>query len=267
MNKQNGKGSYFRVFNINKKKMEVISKEHYNLNSDLYYLPNDKALIELAETNTKNIIKAINENGLDKYYNIGQEPIEYIRDDYMKKGSWLGSNLYHNPYGLWFGCGSDWQHYISGPSQWAYSTHLYEIEISDSVKKISSIEELKKFIEENKNDNETLKVTNVLNWEKIKEKYDGVVVCPYLGSEIWGNKANEFALEGSPESIQEYVEKIAGNSWKTNIMFLAEWYRHWETGSGVVWRASGIKNFILIERINTFDNLTVDDIEKLELSN
>jgi hypothetical protein len=88
-----------------------------------------------------------------------------------------------------------------------------------------------------------------------------MVICPYLGNEIWGDKANTMALEGEPDTIQQYVEKIAGDSWKSNIFFTAEWYRHWETGSGVVWRASGIKDFKLVERLDTFNNIDIEEFE------
>lgn len=249
------KGGNYWVYNLIIKKIEIRTKEEYNYNPEIYILLDEKTLEDLAKLNTENIIKAIKLNGEDKYYNVGLEPIKFIKDDYLNKESWLGSNIYHNPYGLWFGCGADWQRYISTPSQWAFSIHLYEIELNPSVKKISSVEELKKFISYYKNEDSSLKVTNVLNWDKIKEKYDGLVICPYLGNEIWGNKANTMALVGDPEIIQNYVEKIAGENWKSNIIFTAEWYRHWETGSGVVWRASGIKDFRLIERLTTFDNL------------
>jgi len=36
------------------------------------------------------------------------------------------------------------------------------------------------------------------------------------------------SLTGNSKVIDEYVQKIAGNSWKDNIVFLAEWYRHWK---------------------------------------
>lgn len=248
------------VYDIINKKILYIKAEDYNPRQ--HYEIGENAQKRLAEINNQNIISAIKSNGVDKFYNVGLEPIKFIADDYMNKGSWLGSNLYQNPYGLWFGCGADWQNFIEtvGPSPWAFSTHLYEIELSDTVKRISSVDELKEFIDEYKNPDSELTITNVMNWDKIKEDYDGLVICPYLGNEIWGNLAHSMSLDGVPESIDQYVKKLAGDSWKTNIFFLAEWYRHWETGSGVVWRASGIKDFKLVERMTTFDNITIQDL-------
>jgi len=114
-----------------------------------------------------------------------------------------------------------------------------------------------RFINEFKN-NENLTITNVLDWNKIKEKYDGMVICPYLGNELWGPHANSMGFDGDAQAINEYVQKIAGDGWKDNILFLAEWYRHWETGSGVIWRDSGVKDFKLVERLTTFDNLNLE---------
>ena len=254
-NHSGGSNSYLIVYNLEKKIIQYITSEEYDKNIKNYIVLTENEKELLSKINNQNIIKAIEKNGIHKFYNVGMDPIEYIRDDYMNKESWLGSNLYHNPYGLWFGCGSDWQHYINFPSQWSFSTHLYELVLSDKVKKINSIDELKKFIDKYKNVPDTITITNVLDWDKIKEEYDGIVVCPYLGNEIWGENANKMSISGNPEAINEYVKKLSGDSWIDNIFFSAEWYRHWETGSGVVWRSSGIKDFILIERMTTFDNL------------
>lgn len=255
---QKGNGEKLCVFNINRKLVEFVSDDYYIQNKNNYIILDQKTKEILSYSNRQNIIQAIQTNGESKYYNVGIEPIQYIRNDYLNNESWLGSNLYHNPYGLWFGCGADWQHYINFPSSWSFSTHLYEIELSDSVKKISSVKELENFIDEFKNADSILSVTNVLNWDKIKEKYDGMVICPYLGDELWGPNANKMGFDGVPQAINEYVQKIGGDGWKDNILFLAEWYRHWETGSGVIWRDSGVKDFKLVERLTTFDNLNLE---------
>jgi len=252
-NKKGGNLSWYWALNKTKHVIERISLEEFDKNPDNYLTLGEYQAKILAKINTQYIIKAIEENGVDKYYNVGLEPIEHIKDDYMNKESWLGSNLYHNPKGLWFGCGADWQNYIDSPSQWAFSTHLYEIYLAPSVKKINSVKELKEFISKYKNDESNLTITNILNWDKIKEDYDGMVICPYLGNEIWGEDANQMSLKGAPEAIQSYVEKIDGASWKSNIIFTAEWYRHWETGSGVVWKASGIKDYKLVKKLGSFN--------------
>ncbi len=248
------------VYNVELNKIEYINEVKFDLNPHLYIILGNETKKKLAKENTENIIEKIKANGEDKFYNVGINPIEYIRDDYLNKESWLGANIYHNPYGLWFGCGADWQKYINIPSQWAFSTHLYEIEINSSVLKISSVEELEEFIEKYKNSLNNLSFTNVINWDNVKEDYDGLVICPYLGDKIWGENANQMSIRGNTEAINSYIKKIAGDSWEDNIVFNAEWYRHWETGSGVVWRASGIKDFKLVDRLTTFDNLDLDNL-------
>ena len=251
------------VYNIKLKKIEFIDSKIFDENPNLYIIIGQESEKKLAKENNKNIINVIKTNGEDKLYNVGINPIEFIRDDYLNKKSWLSSNLYHNPHGFWFGCGADWQNFINNsPSQWSFSTHVYEIEINNSVKKISSVKELKDFIDKYKNSPSDIKFTNVINWEKVKEDYDGLLVCPYLGDKIWGENSNDMFLRGDVEVINNYIEKIAGDSWKDNIVFNAEWYRHWETGSGVVWRASGIKDFKLVERLTTFDNLDLDKLHE-----
>lgn len=91
--------------------------------------------------------------------------------------------------------------------------------------------------------------------EKNKKKYDGLIICPYLGNKIWGKGANQIGIYGNKDKINEYYKKILGDKKiKTNIYFLAEWYRHWEEGSGVIWRKTGIDNINLLTKLNTFDN-------------
>jgi hypothetical protein len=62
-------------------------------------------------------------------------------------------------------------------------------------------------------------------------------------------------MNGSLDSINNYIVKIIGNKWKTKLYFLAEWYRHWECGSGVIWRKSGIKKISLVEKLKTFNKI------------
>ena len=82
---------------------------------------------------------------------------------------------------------------------------------------------------------------------KIKNDYNGLIICPYLGDEIWGKNANKKFCNNSVYEITKYLNNIVGNDWKDYIKYLAEWYRHWETGSGVIWSKSGIKDIILIK--------------------
>jgi hypothetical protein len=54
----------------------------------------------------------------------------------------------------------------------------------------------------------------------------------------------------------KYIQDLMGNTWKKDIRITAEWYRHWDEGTGVVWRPStGIKTIKLIKKLDTFDHL------------
>jgi len=54
----------------------------------------------------------------------------------------------------------------------------------------------------------------------------------------------------------KYIQDLMGKKWKDDIRITAEWYRHWDEGTGVVWRPStGIKTIKLIKKLNTFDHL------------
>jgi hypothetical protein len=166
----------------------------------------------------------------------------------------LGHQLYYNPHGLWISCGLSWQSFVGNtPSQWSLGTFIYEITLSDSVLKISNIKELKGFIKKYKYPNNKLKINNIINWTLVKKDYDGLLICPYLGNKIWGKHANMMGLYGNFEAINNYIEGIVGKRWKTKLYFLAEWYRHWETSTGVIWKTTGIKKLILIKKLGTFD--------------
>lgn len=59
-----------------------------------------------------------------------------------------------------------------------------------------------------------------------------------------------------PSKWDEYIKHILGNKWKEDIYFTAEWYRHCEEGSCVIWKPStGLKSIKLIKKLDTFDQL------------
>jgi hypothetical protein len=198
-------------------------------------------------------------------YHMSRDPIEKIIDTLHVKDSWMGNSIYQNPYGLWFSCGDEWMKYSKKYelSSWNMYTYLYEIKISQNVLKINNLKEFKNFINKYKNIGDELTFDNVINWVSVKNDYDGLLICPYLGNEIWGDRANEISLRGDKHLINNYIVKAVGNKWKKNIYFLAEWYRHWETATGVVWNSKGIVELNLIKRMTTFEEL--DKNEKTSL--
>ena len=247
---------YNKYMNI----IEIITKKIYQKNIDEFILIDDyKLLSELTIENNKNILSTIEKNGVHKIYHVSIYPLEEFVNTHENENSWVGvgnNTIYKNPIGLWVSCGNSWQKYIGDtPNQWSIATYIYEVSLSNSVLYIHNIKEFEKFINTYKNNDKFLDIKNVINWKKVKEDYDGLIICPYLGDEIWGKDANNFQFNGDPVVITNYITNIVGVSWKKKLYFLAEWYRHWETSSGVIWKKSGIKNIILIKKLKTFDDI------------
>jgi len=160
--------------------------------------------------------------------------------------SWLESNIYYNPKGMWISCGSSWYKWLislqSYHTDWTKFNYIYKIYIDKSnvlyIKKLDKLIEFHNKYSIYKNDNYHI------DWKKVKKDYDGLIICPYLGYKIWGkDPTNTFINKGQ----EDYILKIIGKNIKKYPPFFLEWYRHWETGSGVIWRKSGIKKIELIK--------------------
>lgn len=215
-----------------------------------------KQVSELCKLNYSNIIKTIKSlpNYEKRYFHVSINEFEQPIHDINHDRSWLGNDMYMNPRGIWLSCGISWQNYMGdGVNNWSMSSYLYEIEVNKSVLKISKLSEFKKFIDKYKKG--TSNVSDFMNWKKIKKDYDGLIICPYLGNKIWGKNATYMSIHGTSK-WNEYMKHILGNKWKEDIYFTAEWYRHWEEGSGVIWKPStGLKCIKLIKKLDTFDHL------------
>ena len=235
----------------------IITEIPYTLfNNKIHLIINDNELNILASENAIKIDNFIkNRKGYKKkFYHVSTTTINNLYNKDSDHTSWVGEGLYNNPQGIWISCGLSWQKYIgTGVSQWSLANYIYEIVPSKKVLYIHSIEELKKFIDDYKK--KTIKITNIINWKKVKKRYDGLIICPYLGDKIWGKKSNRIRFYGNKKQLKKHFDKILEKDWKTDIFYLAEWYRHWETGSGVIWRMSGIANIKLLTKLNTFDHI------------
>jgi len=236
------------------KKSEDIDKKTYK-----YIEP--KVANDLIYKNYNQLYNSITKPDMEnKLIHISGYPITSISDTKEHKFSWLGG-IYHNPIGLWVSCGSAWIRFVDEDtrviSPWMSSTYIYSVELADTVKKISNLKEFEKFIKKYKKSNSEIKINDIMDWDRIKQDYDGLLICPYLGNQIWGKFSNQMSLRGNPEALENYFKKIlkSDKKWKKNITVLAEWYRHWETDSGVVWGKSGIKNLVLVKKLDTYDIL------------
>jgi len=251
----NIKYSKLYVFNRLYQIIEIISYNKFD--NKIHISIDDDKLVKLSKINYKKIINTIKLQPKYKlkYFHTSNREISYpITDKNKDMSSWLGDGIYKSPKGLWFSCGESWQKFIRNvPNPWSLATYIYELEPSQTVLKISSKEELENFIKKYQKDN--IKITDIINWKKVKKDYDGLIICPYLGNIIWGKKANNFGIWGHNDKINEYIKKVAGNKWKKDIYFTAEWYRHFEEGTGIIWKPStGLKNITLLKKLNTYES-------------
>jgi hypothetical protein len=246
---------YSKIYVLNKLSNIVEYIDLANFDMRIHENIEDKKLKKIAEKNYLKIKKIIGseQNYKKKFYHVGTKEFAYpIIDKHLDMSSWLGKNIYKNPQGIWISCGLAWQKYIgadsSYPSPWTLGTYIYEIEPTDDVLLISNLKELKNFINLYMRPNP--KISDIIDWKKVKKNYSGLIICPYLGDKIWGPNANKFGFWGN-QYVDEYLDKIIGDKWRDKLFFTAEWYRHWEEATGVIWKPStGVKSIRLIEKIN-----------------
>lgn len=243
--------NYSEIYVFNKL-TNIIEPIYYSkYDEKIHTYVDDDMLKKISKNNFKKICKIIKSepNYKKKFFHVSIRPFEYpILDKNKDNSSWLGGNLYKNPKGIWISCGLAWQNYIGDdPNNWSLSSYIYTIEPTNTVLHINSIEQLEKFINDYKKPN--IKLTDVIDWKKVKKNYDGMIICPYLGNKIWGTKANKFGIWGDKLKINEYFDKITKNNTKSNLYFIAEWVRHWEEATGVIWKPStGLKSIKLIKK-------------------
>ena len=160
-------------------------------------------------------------------------------------------SLYYNPKGLWLSHGSSWIDYVDNnikyPSNNNLYPYIYRIEVFDTVKLITSKDELFKFIKTYKKKPNDIKLYDVIDWNRVKTDFTGIIITPWLGDKIWhlSNKERMEIIGG--EVAHDFFVDLMGNRWKNNMMLLSEWYRHWECASGVIWNISGISSCDLIK--------------------
>jgi hypothetical protein len=152
----------------------------------------------------------------DRYIHLSNDPIIDLKNN-MQLGSWT-QPPYENPFGLWFSCGNQWAKQYD---QWAKRPYVYECFMPENVLYIKNVKEFKTFCS---------RFGPKIDWKKVKKEYDGLVICKYLMPAIDGSD-NSLHINND---IMEYLKK-------KKIELPYEWYRHWETGTGVVWRNASIK--------------------------
>lgn len=161
-----------------------------------------------------------------------------------------GSTVYYNPKGFWVSCGTSfyrWLLYIkSYDNPWLDFRYVYKVDINKS--SILYIKKLDELINFHKKFSSFKNKKYKINWREVKKEYDGLIICPYLGHKIWG-KDPTLNVYLNPD-VSDYIEKTLGDDISKYPQFFLEWYRHWDAGSGVIWRNSGIKKISLIYQSN-----------------
>ena len=123
---------------------------------------------------------------------------------------------FFKPNGFWYSCGSDWKEWVESEMPSRLYDHLYEVEINPS--KILFIDNIDKFegfekeygIWEWEPQQGRVDITgpDMIDWNKVSEKYSGIEICPYVG-----------------------IKRMHSN-----------WYYPWDIASGCVWDNSAIKD-------------------------
>lgn len=212
----------------------------------------EKEMLILAEKNINSIRKYILKHNITTsffYYSTKELTRVTIPATYQV----TNKSLYHKPQGLWLSCGTEWLDYIQANLNHAHKYNLfsytYKIELYDTVKIITEKEQLFQFIKKYKRKADEIRLYDILDWDKIKADFTGLVITPHLGSKLWREAFDKMHISGA-ESAHDFFVDLIGPQWKNKQLLLCEWYRSWETASGVVWNASGIASFNLIKTTN-----------------
>ena len=240
-------------------KTKSVSSNNLELieNSNMFKCLTHRTATILAKKNIKNMMNFVRQVNLkNRLIHVSIKQIDKISDVTSDMSSYLTEGYYNNPQGLWVSCEESWIKSVINtsisPNNWTLSSYIYEIIPGDNICYITNVSELKNFIHKFKQDAKLFDFSNVMNWKKIKRRYNGLIICPYLGDDIWSKNANKmwFQIHGDKKSINRYFEKLIGPNWKSRIEFLAEWYRQWITATGVFWNPRGIKKIILLRKLD-----------------
>lgn len=211
----------------------------------------DIELRALAERNVLSVKRhIIKNNKVNSFFYHSLKEIDKIE---IPHSTVHEKSLYNKPSGLWISCGTDWLDYVyenhKAPHKYNLFSFTYEIELFDNVKVISDKEQLLQFIKKYKKKPEHIRVYDVMDWEKVKQEYAGLVITPHLGTRLWHEPRNKMYIEGA-EAVHDFFVDLLGQGWKNKALLLCEWYRAWESASGVIWNREGIASFKLIKKTN-----------------
>lgn len=218
----------------------------------------DAEMYELAQRNINSIKRyIIKHNHTTSFFYHSTKELQRLKiPSTYHQGN---KSLYHKPQGLWISCGTSWLDYVSKtinvPHKHNLFSYTYKLEFFDNVKIISEKEELHKFIKKYKRKPDDIRLYDVIDWEKVKGDFSGLVITPHLGNKIWRESKDSMKIIGA-ESAHDFFSDLLGPKWKNNLLLLSEWYRSWECASGVIWSLDGVASFTLVKRTNYKKYLT-----------
>lgn len=212
----------------------------------------DEELMTLVNKNLTSVIKyIIKHNWTTSFFYFSTTELKKLSMPIIQEHK--HKSLYNKPQGLWVSCGIEWLEYVKKnynvPNKYNLFSYTYKLELYDNVKMINDKEGLMQFIKKYKKKSEFIRVYDIIDWERVRNDYAGLVITPHLGNKIWHESYNNMRIEGA-EAVHDFFVDLLGQNWKNKPLLLCEWYRSWEVASGVIWNSSGIASFDLIKETN-----------------
>jgi hypothetical protein len=124
----------------------------------------------------------------------------------------------HKPNGLWVSVGEEWKEWCEAEKFKLDSLkHVYSISMNDNanILHIETVKQIYDFTEKFQLEKTTplhpFNYTDQLNWNQVKQKYQGIIIAPY--------------------------------QWDCRLSTLSSWYYGWDCASGCIWDLTCIKEF------------------------
>jgi len=184
--------------------------------------------------------------------------------------------LNYNPDGFWYSCNNEWEKNMA-----VINNKLFKYKVLTNklkILKIRNLKELDEFTRIFKNHNAS-NIANIINWDYVYKTYDGLEMCPFLGSKMKYSKLfryitvvmsnddkeliNKLLFKKTNENLNKILDKmtletniegyeISKKFFRNEMTKLCKdnnkyiyrlWCFGWEISSGVIWK--NYKNLIL----------------------
>lgn len=224
----------------------IFSKRKKTKRKYISYSKDD--LERFAKRNISSIKKYIIRHKIDTaFFYFSSKVIKKVTIDLTVDES---NSIYTKPPGMWLSFGSSWLDYVSrfpGPNKYNLFTYTYKIELYNNVKIITDKDILFSFIKKYKKKPDDIRVYDVIDWDKVRKDFQGLIITPHLGTKLWRDNYESFYIHGK-ESAQDFFTDLLGSRWKNNNLLLSEWYRGWSCAGGVIWNVEAIAHINLIKK-------------------